>query len=483
MAHAVAHVPQHMLSPAGLAIVASGGQWRLPAPPPGCDRSHLDVLDEILQDLAAGRTRRAVIQAPPRHGKSLLCSVWTPAWYLGRWPERRIILASYDSGLASNFGRQARDILDEHGQALFGVRLRDDVAAAGRWDIEVRRQGRWKRAGGGMIAVGAGAGGITGFGANLIIIDDPVKNRDDAMSKLRRERVWDWYTSTARTRLEPGGSMMVIMTRWHNADLAGRLLKDSGEEWMDVRMPALAEPDDMLGRVEGEPLWPGRFDAASLEAMNREDPFWFSALYQQRPRPPSGSYFRDDMFRYYRTETVGDMTVYDLDGQRFAHDEGVVFTTVDLAASKSDQADYTVAMTFWLHRATSMLLVLDVTRRRMEGPDHIRLVKQVFEKWRPSLIGIESVAYQMSLVQMAKREGLPVKALQADRDKVARALPAATRMEGGNVWLPGQARWLRDFEAELLEFPAGDHDDQVDCLGYGVLEAIQLTGRRKVKVY
>ena len=198
------------LDPAGLARYVTRGAWKI-AP-------HLDLLSRRLVAVACGEVRRLLVVMPPRHGKSLLCSVFFPAWYLGTYPDRRVILASYESDFAAGWGRKTRDVLEEHGP-LFGVSLRSDSSAANRWDIAGRA--------GGMISVGVG-GAATGRGADLFIIDDPVKSLEDAQSEAMSRRAWDWYRGVARTRLEPGGAIVLIMTRWAEQDLAGRLL--AGED-------------------------------------------------------------------------------------------------------------------------------------------------------------------------------------------------------------------------------------------------------------
>ena len=192
---------------------------------------------------------------PPRHGKSELCSVYLPAWYLGTHPERRVILAGHEADFAASWGRRVRDVLEEHGRQLFGARVRADSAAANRWDLVGHA--------GGMVTAGVG-GTITGRGADLLVIDDPHKSAEETGSVTYRERVWDWYRAVARTRLEPGAGVVVVQTRWHEDDLAGRLLADAeseGDRWQVLSLPAVAEDDDPLGRSVGDPLWPERFPA------------------------------------------------------------------------------------------------------------------------------------------------------------------------------------------------------------------------------
>ena len=269
------------MEPAAFAEYESHGSW--------LRVTHLELLNRHLLDLHAGMTHRLLVSMPPRHGKSYLVSRVFPAWWLGTHPSDRIILCSYEAEFAASWGRQVRDLLDEHGQSLFGVSLKDDSQAAHRFDVAGNR--------GGMITAGVG-GAITGRGANLLIIDDPVKSAEDSQSEAMSKRLWDWYRSTARTRLEPRGAMVIVMTRWHEADLAGRLLADpGGEEWTVVNLPALAEDDDPLDRELGEALWPERFSKEDLEATKRAlGSYLWSALYQGRPAPLDGDVFRKSWF-------------------------------------------------------------------------------------------------------------------------------------------------------------------------------------------
>lgn len=200
---------------------------------------------------------------PPRHGKSEMASRYTPAWYLGRYPNRRVILASYEADYAASWGRKARDLLEEHGSSLFGVCVRQDSHAANRWDLADHN--------GGMTTAGVG-GAITGRGADLLIIDDPVKSVEEAESETYRARTWDWWRGVALTRLEPGGSVILVMTRWHEDDLAGRILQEDSANWRVLSLPAIASDDldDPLDREPGEPLWPERYDADALARRRQE---------------------------------------------------------------------------------------------------------------------------------------------------------------------------------------------------------------------
>ena len=449
------------MDPAGLARFVSRGRWRL--------ARHLEFLNGRLVELSTGASGRLVVCMPPRHGKSELCSVYLPAWYLGTHPERRVILAGHEADFAASWGRRVRDVLEEHGRRLFGARVRADSAAANRWDLVGHA--------GGMVTAGVG-GTITGRGADLLIIDDPHKSAEEARSVTYRERVWDWYRAVARTRLEPGAGVVVVQTRWHEDDLAGRLLADAeseGDRWQVLSLPAVAEDNDPLGRSVGDPLWPERFPLEELVALKKSiGSHWWSALYQQRPQPLGGGIFRRDWFRYFRT--TNDLYVLDQPGGdpvAVSAGECLRFCTVDLAVSVKTSADYTVVAT-WAETPNKDLLLLDRQRVRLEGPDQVPLLERVYDRWSPSYIAVERVAYQLTLIQQATRQGLPMRELKADQDKISRALVAAARMEAGTVYFPAGAGWLGELENELLTFPAGRHDDQVDVLGYA---AIQLATR------
>lgn len=450
-------------TPTALAQAVSRGRWQT-AP-------HLEEIGRRLIELVGGRNRRLAVVAPPRHGKSELISHYLPAWFLMRFPNRRVILCSYGEELAVGWGRRVRDTLAEWGPKLAGIELRSDVSAADRFDIAGFA--------GGMTCVGAG-GAITGRGADLLIVDDPIKNFEEAASAAARDRLWDWWRSVAITRLEPGGGVVVAMTRWHEDDLVGRLVAgqdaDADEgvvQWRVLRLPAVAEDDDALARQPGEALWPKRYPAEELDARRRQmGTALFEAMYQGLPRPAEGSIFRREWFRYF-TELPD---AYDLGGKIVPTSTCRVFSTVDLAVSTKTVADFTVVATFAL-APSGELLVLDIVRKRLEGPDHLGLLHQVYERHAPCEIFVERVGYQLALVQEARRSGLPIRELSPDRDKVSRALFAAARMEGGNIYLRQNASWLEDLEGELLAFPRGRFDDQVDVIAYAAAQCAKPKGR------
>lgn len=462
-------------SPAGFARYASGGTWKA--------YPHLLLLNRVLMAAAAGEpwAQRVIIQMPPRHGKSEFVSGYFPAWYLGMFPDRKVILTSHGDDLAQFYGQRNRDLLTQYGPELFGVRVRGDSAAKGRWLIQRRR---------GYMASVAMGGSITGRGGNLIIIDDPVKNDVDALSPTMRERNKNTYRSTLRTRLEEPGAIIVIQTRWHTDDLAGWLQAESDEDWLVINLPAIAEQDEAIylpddpdtpawTRRAGEPLCPELRSLddllAAQKAQGGPQGAWWLALYQQRPTPMGGGILKPEQFRRF-TRVEGGYLLDDPAGPRLVSALSAPrFATMDLATSIKTQADYTVVGVF----ATdgSDLLVLDVIRNRWEGPDLPRVAHRIYQTHRPAYIGVESVGFQTSVVQDLRRGNpadgrppMPVKAIQPHGDKIARALTLAARMGSGSVYVPDRAPWLAALEAEMVEFPKGKHDDQVDVLAYGVLE-------------
>jgi predicted phage terminase large subunit-like protein len=423
-------------------------------------------LNEQLLGLYAGSFDRYEVVMPPRHGKSLLCSVYFPAWWLLHRPQDRVLLVAYESDFAATWGRRVRDLLTEHGEA-FGVSVRDD-AAANRWDLEQ---------GGGMTTAGIG-GPITGKGADLVIIDDPVKNYEEAISQAVSRRNWDWYQSTLRTRLEPGGKIVLVATRWSEIDLTGRLLTDTeGEQWRELRLPAVAEEGDPLGRPEGAPLWPDRFDTDELAKVRKAlSASHFSALYQGRPSPIDGDVFKREWFRYFVRTGDGYRLLITPDAQTVPVEDVSRFMTIDLAISTRRTADPTV-MAVWGVDEAKNLLLLDLARKRIPGPAQLKLLQRLNAEWHPDRIVCEDVAYQRSFIEHAQQLGLPVVGVRPQGSKDARAIPAATRMEAGQVFFPAEARWLEELEHELLSFPNGRHDDQVDVFGYAAAEVNRRTRR------
>ncbi len=446
-------------SPAHLAEHISGGTWEA--------RRHLTFLSDKIAQVAV-RPTFLIINLPPRHGKSELVSHWTPVWFLKRFPWKKVGLASYEMGFASEWGSAAKDSIVEHSDQL-GLELTQDTKAKGRWKL--------KGYGGGMTVAGIG-GPLTGRGFDLIIIDDPIKNDQEALSPTYRKRLWNWYKTTLRTRLEPGGSIIVVLTRWHEDDLAGKLTTPQEDEpddpeardpWETVNLPAVAEKNDALGRQEGEPLWPERFDTKALANLRQvEGPFWWAALYQGRPQPEGGGIIKTAWFKYYQDEELPRT------------DKGVLkmprlVQIWDTAFKENQKADRSACLT--LATGTRGFYVLDLWVGRVEYPDLVRRSLALADKWDPDQIFIEDKASGQSLIQQLRRDTkLPIKAIKAEDDKVTRAHTVTGTIEAGRVLLPGRASWLADFLAEVGAFPTGQHDDIPDVLVHGlrVLKAARL---------
>ncbi len=427
-------------SPAALAWRCEGGRWQLPP--------HLDLLNRRLLDVADGTISRLLIQMPPRHGKSTLTSQYFPAWLLGVAPDRRVILASYEHDFAASWGERARDVLLQYGY-LFGVRVKGNHAAGDDWEIAQHR--------GGMVCTGVG-GPLTGRGADLLLIDDPVKSFEDANSTVYRQRAWDWYRSTARTRLQPGGGLVLIMTRWHEDDLAGRILADTGgEPWHVLSLPAVAEPGDVLGRAPGAALWPSQYPLSALESIRATvGPYWWSALYQQRPAPPEGALFRASWWRYW--DVLPPL------------DEQVI--SVDAAFKGTDDSDF-VVMQVW-GRSGARFYLLDQARERMDFVGTCAALLALAAKWPAAQVKlVEDAANGPAVISAlhARISGLvPVKPRVSggisDGSKAGRAQAILGMVESGNVYLPTSERapWVAEFTAECESFPRGAHDDQVDAM-------------------
>jgi predicted phage terminase large subunit-like protein len=395
--------------------------------------------------VAAGDIQRLLLFLPPRSGKSELVSRYFPAWLIGLYPDRRVILTSYEADFAASWGRKARDALAEFG-SLFEVAVREDSAAASHWDI--------KGHAGGMDTAGVG-GPITGKGADVLIIDDPIKNSEEADSPTYREKIWDWFQTTAYTRLEPEGAIILIMTRWHPDDLAGRLLKQmesGGEHWDVVSLPAIAEDNDLLGREPGRALWPARFDEAALaETKKTISQRWWSAMYQQRPIPQEGAMFRRDWFEV--------VTEYPDDANHVRY--------WDLAATK--KGDYTAGAL--VAEKDGIYYIVDVQRIRLTPAGVEQRIRQTAEQDRergdvtiymeqePGASGVGTIDHYARTVL----QGFPFKGDKTSGSKETRARPVSSAAELGNIKLV-QGKWITAFLDEAEVFPDGEHDDQIDSL-------------------
>jgi predicted phage terminase large subunit-like protein len=436
--------------------------------------AHVEVISDTVVRLVEGRLkkpdgtpyRKLAVAMPPRHGKSEMISKYTPAWFVTKYPDFKVLSTSYEGDFAASWGRKARELVEAHPE--LGVSVSAASKAAAQWELAGRK--------GGMNTAGAG-GPITGKGGHLLIIDDPVKNAADAASELMRERTWDWYRGVFINRGEPGlpaggACIIVLQTRWHEADLMGRLLAEEPDDWFVLSLPALAGTDDPLGRLPGEPLWPERYDFDALEALRKSSgPYVWSALFQQTPQIEGGGLFRADALRY-STRVVSDkgsfirLQVPDSAPKVVPESQLARFMVVDLAASTRTTADFSVFGHFGVTPDKDLVL-LDAFRARIEGAEHMQVLERLYNAWKPRFVGIERATYGLSLIQTAARTGrIPVRELKPDTDKISRAYAAGALAEAGKLYLPKDAPWLADWVSELVGFPNAAHDDCVDVTAY-----------------
>ena len=472
---------------------------------------HHDIarrLERFSREVAEGKSPRLMILMPPRHGKSELASRMFPAWHLGHYPDHEIIACSYNVSLAMSFSRKVKEVFNDPAyQSVFTTRLHPDFQANEEWGILGTR--------GGYVAAGVG-GGITGKGAHVLLIDDPIKNAEEADSAETREKLWDWYGSTAYTRLAPGGGVLVIQTWWHDDDLAGKLQQamvndDEADQFEIVKYPAIAEADEWLDpvteeivriahdevvpanllheelpayaraakmgvdvssralkflRARGGALHPQRYDERKLHSIKKTIPnrFW-AALYQQNPVPDDGAYFTKEQFRQAPLPALRRANVY------------VAF---DFAISEKKQNDYTVGVV-GLQDENDVLYVAEIVRFKSgDGMFIVESILNLCQKWySPNLIlGFEDGQIFRAIEtllkkRMRERRFYPsTQLLKPITDKMARARPLQGRMQQGMVSFAEAAQWYDTARAEMLRFPAGVHDDQVDALAWMATMAV-----------
>lgn len=445
------------VSPGAFALWSNPTTYRLPP--------HLRLLDqaivEAIDEAAAGRLDGLAVSMPPQHGKSELCSKYLPAWYLGNFPDRRVILVSYEADFAASWGRKARELLTEHGGA-FGVSIASRSAAARRWDIAGRE--------GGMSTAGVG-GPITGKGAHLLIIDDPIKNDAEARSPHCREKQWEWWQSVASTRLRPGGLTVVVQTRWHRDDLTGKILAqaaEAGRTWRQIKLTALAEPNDPLGRPIGAPLWPEVYTLERLEAIRatRTNYYW-QALYQQSPVTDGGTEWPDSCFGH-------DIWFDDWPGEGRCR-------VVALDPSKGTDAK------FGDDSAFVMLLVGPDDRLYIDADLAVRntqtivdLAIDIQQRFRPDWFGVEINQFQELLADQilaaadARNIPIPLMGIQNNVNKLVRIRRLTPLLMRGRLRFKGDSPGARRLVDQLRDFPHGDHDDGPDALEMAIRTASEL---------
>jgi len=424
-------------TPATFANKVTNGRWKA--------RPHLMLTSTAIASGLMRGDARMVFSFPPRHGKSELLSVNTPQWFLDRWPHKRVMLTSYGADLATSFGRRVRDELNDiNGRGLTKTKLKDDSRRADEWHTTE---------GGGMLCAGV-AGPITGRGADLLLIDDYLKNAKDAASQGIRDDIWDWFVSTAFSRLEPGGSVAIVATRWNVDDLIGRLDELQPGVWQHVKFPAIAVENDVLGRKPGEALWPERYDIGRLANIREVlgDYFW-NALYQQTPIPPGAGLIQS-----------GQLVIIDFVPPNLQLE---LVRSWDLAGSP-DKGDWTVGVLMGIDRKTGIIYILDVKRAQL-GPAMVEaLIKMTAEQDGHGVrIHIEQEPgsggkFMAEYITTKLLRGFFATYARATGDKFTRAQPLFARIQcGGARMLRGD--WNRKYIDEMIKFPEGEHDDQVDA--------------------
>ena len=403
---------------------------------------HHRIIAEQLERVERGEVDRLMLLVPPRHGKSELASKRLPAWLLGRQPHKQFLSVSATEGLAADFGRDVRNIIGSaEYRAVFDTRLAEDSQAKGKWHTSE---------GGMFYAIGV-EGNILGRGGDLLLIDDPYATMKEAQSELTRKNVWDWYTGTAYNRLMPGAAIVVINHRMHEDDLCGQLLAQQaagGDKWEVVELPALSDA--------GEALWPEAYPVQALERIRRNSqPRYWSALYQQRPAPEDGDYFKAEWLKPYDKAPA-------LDTLR-------VYGGSDYAVT-ADGGDYTVHAVVGLDPEGRMYL-LDLWRKQASSDQWVESFCDMVLQWKPMSWAEEQGQIKSGVGpflerRMHERRAYTVREQFPTRgDKAIRAQSMRSSMAMNGLYVPVNAPWYADFRSELLSFPAGKHDDQVDAIG------------------
>lgn len=424
---------------------------------------HVRFMGDILARVKEGN-QRIILQCSVRHGKSYTASWALPVWYLENDPTKMIGMASYQANFSALWSRRVRDTFNEFGERenLLSTRISETSGAAHSWNTT---------AGGGMHTAGVG-GEFTGRGFHLMICDDPIKNWEQANSELQRENDWEWYQTTFRTRLEPGGSIVIIMARWHEDDLTGRLVNEmengTGEKWTVIDLPCIAGENDQLGRKPGEPLWPERFDqdacAINKAAVGRRA---WQALYQQNPRPEAGNRYQRSWFRYATREGDSFALPQDDGSTIKVYDKDLTtYAVADLAQTAKTESDYTARAIIHVTKRHD-IIIRDIWHAQADSPTVSRVLRGDYDRWDLTQMAIEDAHWGKTLIQQMQADGLPVKPMRpGTQDKVARSGVAEDMMGAGKIYFLKGIPNLEKLEDELLAFPNGAHDDMVDMVSY-----------------
>ena len=407
---------------------------------------HHALMARKFEQIANGEIKRLIINMPPRHTKSEFASFMLPAWFLGRFPGKKIIQCSNTAELAVGFGRKVRNLVDSetYGKIFPNVALRSDSKAAGRWSTN---------ANGEYFAIGVG-GTVTGKGADLLIIDDPHSEQEAALAAGDPsvfDKVYEWYTSGPRQRLQPGGSIVVVMTRWAKRDLTGKILQSmvdrEGDEWEIIELPAILPSE--------KPLWPEFWSYDELSKLRIELPLskW-QAQYQQDPTSEEGALVKREWWQEWESETPPYCQF--------------IIQSWDTAFTKSERADYSACTTWGVfykdeNENDPHIILLDAFKERMEFPELKARAMEYYREWQPDAFIIEAKASGAPLVFELRRMGIPVQEFTPTRgnDKISRLNSVTDLFASGKVWAP-RKRWAEEVIEEMAAFPNSDHDDLVD---------------------
>ena len=408
---------------------------------------HHAIMARAFERVANGECKRLIINMPPRHTKSEFASYLLPAWFLGKYPNKKVIQSSNTGELAVGFGRKVRNLVDsETYKDIFpNLQLQQDSKAAGRWNTSK---------GGDYFAIGVG-GTVTGKGANLLIIDDPHSEQEAALAASNPDvfdKVTEWYTSGPRQRLQPGGAIVIVMTRWAQRDLTGQVLKAAaargGEQWEVIEFPAIMP--------SGKPLWPEFWSLGELEALREELPnSKWQAQYQQNPVGNESAIIKRDWWKWWEEEKPPQCDY--------------ILQTWDTAFEKNNRADYSAGTTWGIFtndedNSTANIILLDVYKKRVEWVELKRDVFAAYNEWEPDGMLIEKKATGAPLIYELRAMGIPVQEYTPSKgqDKIARLNAVSDIIASGKVWIP-RTRWAEELVDEIAAFPSGEHDDLVDA--------------------
>ena len=406
---------------------------------------HHSIMADAFERVARGDLKRLIINMPPRHTKSEFASYLLPSWFLGKYPEKKIIQTAHTAELAVGFGRKVRNLVssDEY-RKVFDTVLSSDSKAAGRWNTD---------AGGDYFAIGVG-GAVTGKGADLLIIDDPHSEQEAKQGNPAVfDNVYEWFTSGPRQRLQPGGAIIIVMTRWSKRDLTGQILKNAGKEgvdqWEIIDFPAIMP--------SGTPLWPAFWSKTALEALKAELPVakW-EAQYQQNPTSEEGAIIKREHWRIWEKDHAPDCDY--------------IIQSWDTAFEKNNRADYSACTTWGVFDQVNQhgdlranIILLDAFKGRLEFPELKKQALELYQEWEPDTLIVEKRAAGAPLIYEMRKMGIPLSEFTPGKgnDKISRVNAISDLFASGVVWCP-ETRWAEEVMDELASFPNGDHDDLVD---------------------